>query len=59
MQTGKVGFGAERIAVSTLKAQDQPTLAETMVVVVLAEPGTAVALSVARQRYAPTVVVSE
>lgn len=58
MQTGKVGFGAGRTAVSILKGQDQPTPVETMVVVVHAGLGTAVALSIARQQYAPILIIS-
>lgn len=53
MPTGKVGFGAERIAVLILKGQAQPTLVVTMVAGVHAGLGTVGASSTARQLYAP------
>lgn len=52
MQTGKVGFGAERIAVLILKGQAQATPVATMAVGVHAELGTVGVSSIARQRYA-------
>ena len=54
MQTGKVGSGVERIAVSILKGRAQPTPVATMVVGVHAGLGTVGASSIARQRYAPS-----
>ena len=52
MQTGKVGFGAERIAVLIPKGQAQATPVATMVVAVHVGLGTVGALSIAKQRYA-------
>lgn len=52
MQTGKVGFGAERIAVLILKGQAQATRVATMVAGVHAGLGTVGVSSTARQRYA-------
>ena len=58
MQTGKVGFGAERIAASILKGQDQPMPVEITVVVAHAGLEIAVVLSVAKQPYAPILIIS-